>query len=45
MADKEKEYQKALEEKERERVWREEPLRFHKATPEEIDQLKKEGRI
>ncbi len=43
MADKGKEYQKAL--KERERAWREEPLKFRKATPEEIEKLKKEGRI
>ena len=43
MTDKEKEYQKALEE--REKAWREEPLKFHRATPEEIEQEKKEGRI
>ena len=43
MIDKEKEHQKALEE--REKAWREEPLKFHRATPEEIEQLKKEGRI
>ena len=41
--DKKKEYQKALEE--REKVLREEPLKFREATPEEIEQLKKEGRI
>lgn len=34
---------KALEE--REKIWREEHLKFRKATPEEIEQLKKEGRI
>lgn len=38
-----KEYQKALEE--REKAWREEPMKFHKVSPEEIEQLKKEGRI
>lgn len=43
MTDMEKEYQKALEE--REKLWREEHLKFRKATPEEIEQLKKEGRI
>ena len=43
MKDKEKEYQKALEE--REKALRKEPVKFRKATPEEIEQLKKEGRI
>lgn len=43
MTEKEKEYQEALEE--REKAWREEPLKFRKITPEEIEQLKKEGRI
>lgn len=43
MTDKEKEYQKALEE--REKAWREEPIKAFKLTPEEIEQLKKEGRI
>lgn len=38
-----KEYEKALEE--RERTWREEPLKFRKATPEEIEKLKKQRRI
>lgn len=37
------EYQKALEE--REKVWREEPMKAFELTPEEIEQLKKEGRI
>lgn len=37
------EYEEAL--KERERVWREEPVIFKKATPEILEQLKKEGRI
>lgn len=41
MTDKEKEYQKALEE--REKAWREEPIKAFKLTPEEIEQLKKEG--
>lgn len=43
MSDKKKEYQKALEE--REKAWREEPLKFRKVTPEEVEKLKKEGRI
>lgn len=38
-----KEYKKAL--KEREELWRKEPVKFVKLTPEEIEQLKKEGRI
>ena len=40
MTENEKEYQKALEE--REKSWREEPVKFREATPEEIEQLKKE---
>lgn len=43
MTEKDKEYQKVLEE--RERAWREEPVKFKKLTPKEIEQLKKEGRI
>lgn len=43
MTEKEKEYQKAL--REREKAWRDEPLKFRKITSEEIEQLKKEGRI
>lgn len=43
MKDNEKKCKKEFEE--RERVWREEPVRFREATPEEIEQLKKEGRI
>lgn len=38
-----KEHQKAFEE--REKAWREEPLKFRKATQEEVEKLKKEGRI
>jgi hypothetical protein len=38
-----KEYKKALEE--RERLWREEPVKFKKATQQELEKLKKEGRI
>lgn len=38
-----KEYQKALEE--REKAWREEPIKAFALTDEEIEQLKKEGRI
>lgn len=38
-----KEYRKKLEE--REEVLRNEPVKFKKLTPEEIEQLKKEGRI
>ena len=37
------EYEKALEE--REKMWREEPVKFRKATPEEIEELKRQGRI
>lgn len=37
------EYEKALEE--REKTWREEPVKFKKLTPEEIEELKKQGRI
>lgn len=38
-----KEYKKAL--KEKEKVLREEPVKFIKLKPEEIEQLRKEGRI
>lgn len=43
MVEKEKEYQKALEE--REKALREEPMKAFSLTAEEIEQLKKEGRI
>ena len=33
------------EQKERERILREEPIRFRELTPEEIEELKKQGRI
>ena len=31
--------------KERDRILREEPIRFRELTPEEIEELKKQGRI
>ncbi len=40
---KDKEYEVAL--KEREKMLREEPVKFRKLTPKEIEKLKKEGRI
>lgn len=40
---KKEKYKKELEE--RERILREEPVKFRKLTQEEIEQLKKEGRI
>ncbi|MCI8274178.1 MAG: hypothetical protein HFI66_00945 [Lachnospiraceae bacterium] len=39
----EEEYQKALEE--REEMLRNEPIKFRKLTPEEIEELKKQGKI
>lgn len=38
-----KEYEKAL--KEREKSWMKEPVKARKLTPEEIAELKKQGRI
>ena len=38
-----KEYEKALEE--REKAWKDEPMKAFPLTKEEIEQLKKEGRI
>ena len=38
-----KEYEKALEE--REKAWRDEPMKAFPLTKEEIEQLKKEGRL
>lgn len=43
MKDKETEYQKSLEE--REKTWGEEPIKAFVLTEEEIEELKKQGRI
>ena len=40
-----KEHEGAENLKEREKAWREEPVKFKKLTPEEIEELKKQGRI